>query len=82
MTSSDRDAYHEVFIKQHEPMKHSVLGWARAAYYCGMPGANEQALLAIASDSVSGFEFGDCQSIFFNIPTKHSRSRTSRRPTA
>ncbi len=69
MIQSERDAYENVFIKQHEPGIHSVLGWARAAYYRGMPGEKEQALLAIASDSVSGFEFGDCQSIFFCIPT-------------
>jgi Domain of unknown function (DUF1963) len=69
MVESERTAYEEVFIKQHDAGIHSVLGWARAAYYCGVPGGNEQALLAIASDSVSGFAFGDCQSIFFCIPT-------------
>jgi len=48
---------------------HACLGWARANHYRGVPGAKEQLLLAVGSDAVSGFHWGDAGSIFFLLPS-------------
>ena len=48
---------------------HACLGWARAAFYEGIPGAREQLLLQVRTESVSDFTWGDDASIFFCIPT-------------
>lgn len=40
---------------------HATLGWADAGYYRGIPAANEQLLLRVGSDEVSGFEWGDAR---------------------
>ena len=48
---------------------HACLGWAQAAFYEGIPAANEQLLLQVCTESISDFTWGDDGSIFFCIPS-------------
>jgi hypothetical protein len=63
-------AEHAAFdaVERPEPAAFaSMLGWARAMYYRGLPRRGETLLLGISSDSPPGFTFGDDSSIFFSI---------------
>lgn len=66
LTPVERETY-ERAIADREIPDHASLGWADAGYYRGVPGANEQLLLRVDSDEVSGFEWGDVSPIFFVI---------------
>lgn len=66
LAPAELETYEDAIADQEIPT-HSSLGWADAGYYRGVPGANEQLLLRVGSDEISGFEWGDAAPIFFVI---------------
>lgn len=68
LADAEKQAYGRAIADQETP-DHASLGWADAGYYRGIPAANEQLLLRVGSDEVSGFSWGDAAPIFFVIPT-------------
>ena len=68
LADAEKQTYGRAIAEQETP-DHASLGWADAGYYRGIPAANEQLLLRVGSDEVSGFEWGDAAPIFFVIPT-------------
>lgn len=66
LAASELEIYEHVTADREVPV-HATLGWADAGYYRGIPAANEQLLLRVGSDEVSGFEWGDAAPIFFVI---------------
>jgi hypothetical protein len=69
MLSSEEKIYRALVEEGgDEGDSHACLGWARAAFYEGIPAAREQLLLQVCTESVSDFTWGDDASIFFCIP--------------
>lgn len=66
LTPAELETYENAIADQAIP-DHTSLGWADAGYYRGIPAANEQLLLRVGSNELSGFEWGDAAPIFFVI---------------
>ena len=69
MVTSEDKLYRSLTEEAGGDDMHACLGWAQAAFYEGIPAANEQLLLQVCTESVSDFTWGDDASIFFCIPS-------------
>lgn len=68
LVDSERAHYERAMrADEHGATPHAALGWARAAYFLGLPGARQELLLRVGSESASGFSFGDADPMFFLI---------------
>ncbi len=67
LVNDESSRYDTLYGKSAASPPFGALGYARAAYYRGLPSRNETLLLQVASGDGTGFGWGDDSSIFFLI---------------
>lgn len=67
LLTEESSSYDDLYGKAMGSSPFGALGYARAAYYRGLPARGETLLLQLASGSSTGFQWGDASSIFFLI---------------